>query len=82
MLLFKKKKNASPTVYKDYDALLLLPPALLKLDKKTQIRENNGVHVAIMYSETSGISVMMDLPNDFLKLYYKMTTQINQGKPE
>ncbi len=81
VLLFKKKKNTSPVVYKDYDALLLLPPALVKLDKKTQIRENNGVHVAIMYSETSGISVMMDLPTDFLKLYYKMTTQINQGNP-
>ncbi len=58
-----------------------MPPALVKLDKKTQIRENNGVHVAIMYSETSGISVIMDLPTDFLKLYYKMTTQINQGNP-
>ena len=81
VLLFKKKKKTSPIVYKDYDALLLLPPALVKLDKKTQIRENNSVHVAIMYSETSGVSVMMDLPTDFLKLYYKMTTQINQGNP-
>ena len=34
-----------------------------------------------MYSETSGISVMMDLPVDFPKLYYKMTTQINRGNP-
>ena len=81
MLLFKKKKKTSPIVYKDYDALLLLPPALVSIDKKTKVIENNGVHVAIMYSETSGISVMMDLPTDFLKLYYKMTTQINQGNP-
>ena len=80
MLLFKKKKQ-SPTVYKNYDALLLLPPAIVSIDKKTKIIEKNGVHVAIMYSETSGISVMMDLPIDFLKLYYKMTTQINQGNP-
>jgi hypothetical protein len=38
-----------------------------------------------MYSETSGIYVMMDLPVDFLKpyckLYYKTTTQINRGNP-
>jgi hypothetical protein len=34
-----------------------------------------------MYSETSGIEVAMDLPIDFLKQYYKMTTQINQGNP-
>jgi len=34
-----------------------------------------------LYSETSGISVMMDLPVDFLKLYYKTTTQINRGNP-
>jgi hypothetical protein len=41
-----------------------------------------------MYSETSGIYVMMDLPVDFLKpytalykLYYKTTTQINCGNP-
>jgi hypothetical protein len=34
-----------------------------------------------MYSETSGIEVAMDLPVDFLKQYYKMTTQINQGNP-
>jgi len=81
VLLFKKKKKTSPIVYKDYDALLLLPPALVSIDKKTKVIENNGVHVAIMYSETSGISVMMDLPTDFLKLYYKMTTQINQGNP-
>ena len=81
MLLFKKKKKPSLVVYKNYDALLFLPPALVSIDKKTKVIENNGVHVAIMYSETSGISVMMDLPTDFLKLYYKMTTQINQGNP-
>ena len=79
MLLFKKK--ALPSVYKNYDALLFLPPALVKIDKKTRIIEKNGVHVAIMYSETNGISVMLDLPIDFLKLYYKMTTQVNQGNP-
>jgi len=43
------------------------------------------VHVAITYSETSGIYVMKDLPVDFLKpyckLYYKTTTQINRGNP-
>jgi len=77
--LFKKK--ALPSVYKNYDALLLLPPATVKTDKKTSIIEKNGVHVAIMYSETNGISVMLDLPIDFLKLYYKMTTQVNQGNP-
>jgi len=81
VLLFKKKKKPSLVVYKNYDALLFLPPALVSIDKKTKVIENNGVHVAIMYSETSGISVMMDLPTDFLKLYYKMTTQINQGNP-
>ena len=79
MLSFKKK--TLPVVYKNYDALLFLPPALVKNDKRTTIRENNGVHVAIMYGETSGISVMMDLPNDFLRIYYKITTQINQGNP-
>jgi hypothetical protein len=79
MLLFKKK--TPPTVYKNYDALLLLPPALVKNDKRTTVREKNGIHVAIMYSETAGISVLMDLPSDFLKLYYKMTTQVNQGNP-
>jgi hypothetical protein len=79
MLMFKKK--TLPTVYKNYDALLFLPPAIVSIDKKTRIIEKNGVHVAIMYSETSGISVMMDLPIDFLKLYYKMTTQVNQGNP-
>jgi len=77
--LFKKKP--SPTVYKNYDALLFLPPATIKLDRKTSIIEKNGLHVAIMYSETSGVSVMMDLPVDFLKLYYKMTSQVNQGNP-
>ena len=79
MLLFKKKPL--PSVYKNYDALLFLPPATVKLDKKTSIIEKNGVHVAMMYSETNGISVMLDLPLDFLKLYYKMTTQVNQGNP-
>jgi hypothetical protein len=77
--LFKKKPL--PSVYKNYDALLFLPPATVKIDKKTRIIEKNGVHVAIMYSETNGISVMLDLPIDFLKLYYKMTTQVNQGNP-
>jgi len=80
MALFRKKKP-SPTVYKNYDALLFLPPALVSIDKKTKVIEKNGVHVAIMYSETSGVSVMMDLPVDFLKIYYKMTTQVNQGNP-
>jgi len=75
------KKKALPSVYKNYDALLFLPPAIVKIDKKTSIIEKNGVHVAIMYSETNGISVMLDLPIDFLKLYYKMTTQVNQGNP-
>jgi len=75
------KKKALPSVYKNYDALLFLPPATVKIDKKTSIIEKNGVHVAIMYSETNGISVMLDLPIDFLKLYYKMTTQVNQGNP-
>ena len=79
MKMFKKK--TLPTVYKNYDALLFLPPAIVGIDKKTRIIEKNGVHVAIMYSETNGISVMMDLPIDFLKLYYKMTTQVNQGNP-
>jgi len=79
MLMFKKK--TLPIVYKNYDALLFLPPAIVSIDKKTRIIEKNGVHVAIMYSETNGISVMMDLPIDFLKLYYKMTTQVNQGNP-
>lgn len=79
MLMFKKK--ALPIVYKNYDALLFLPSAIVNIDKKTRIIEKNGVHVAIMYSETSGISVMLDLPVDFLKLYYKMTTQVNQGNP-
>jgi hypothetical protein len=81
MLLFKNKKKQSPTVYKNYDAILFLPPAIVSIDKKTKIIEKNGVHVAIMYSETSGVSVMMDLPVDFLKLYYKMTSQVNQGNP-
>ena len=80
LTLFKKKKP-SPTVYKNYDALLFLPPALVSIDKKTKVIEKNGVHVAIMYSETNGVSVMMDLPVDFLKAYYKMTTQVNQGNP-
>jgi len=75
------KKKALPSVYKNYDALLFLPPATVKIDKKTSIIEKNGVHGAIMYSETSGVSVMLDLPVDFLKLYYKMTTQVNQGNP-
>ncbi|CDF81357.1 hypothetical protein CF87_gp30 [Sulfolobus monocaudavirus SMV1] len=79
MLMFKKK--ALPIVYKNYDALLFLPSAIVNIDKKTRIIEKNGVHVAIMYSETSGISVLLDLPVDFLKLYYKMTTQVNQGNP-
>jgi len=79
MLMFKKK--TLPIVYKNYDALLFLPPAIVSIDKKTRIIEKNGVHVAIMYSETNGISVMLDLPIDFLKLYYKMTTQVNQGNP-
>ncbi len=79
MLMFKKK--ALPIVYKNYDALLFLPPATVSIDKKTRIIEKNGVHVAIMYSETNGISVMLDLPIDFLKIYYKMTTQVNQGNP-
>jgi len=79
MKMFKKK--TLPTVYKNYDALLFLPPAIVGIDKKTRRIEKNGVHVAIMYSETNGISVMMDLPIDFLKLYYKMTTQVNQGNP-
>jgi hypothetical protein len=38
-----------------------------------------------MYSKTSGIYVMKDLPVDFLKLYYKLyyktTTQTNCGNP-
>ena len=79
MKMFKKK--ALPIVYKNYDALLFLPPATVSIDKKTRIIEKNGIHVAIMYSETNGISVMLDLPIDFLKLYYKMTTQVNQGNP-
>ena len=79
MKMFKKK--ALPIVYKNYDALLFLPPAIVSIDKKTRIIEKNGIHVAIMYSETNGISVMLDLPIDFLKIYYKMTTQVNQGNP-
>jgi len=81
--LFKKNvnKNEQQAVYRNYDALLFLPPVTVKLDKKTRVIEKNGVHVAIMYSETSGIEVAMDLPADFLKQYYKMTTQINQGNP-
>ncbi|AIZ11364.1 hypothetical protein AVU39_gp30 [Sulfolobus monocaudavirus SMV2] len=83
--LFKKKvdKNESQASYgyRIYDALLFLPPVTVKLDKKTKVIEKNGVHVAIMYSETSGVEVAMDLPADFLKQYYKMTTQINQGNP-
>ena len=79
MFMFKKK--TLPSVYKNYDALLFLPPATDKTDKKTRIIEKNGVHVAIMYSETNGISVMLDLPIDFLKIYYHMTTQVNQGNP-
>jgi len=79
--MLTNKKKALPSVYKNYDALLFLPPAIVKIDKKTSIIEKNGVHVAIMYSETNGISVMLDLPIDFLKLYYKMTTQVNQGNP-
>jgi hypothetical protein len=81
--LFKKNtnKNEQQAVYRNYDALLFLPPVTVKLDKKTRVIEKNGVHVGIMYSETSGIEVEMDLPIDFLKQYYKMTTQINQGNP-
>ena len=77
--LFKKKPL--PTVYKNYDALLFLPPISLKLDKKTRIIEKNGVHVAIMYGETYGISVPVELPMDLLERYYEMTTQINNGNP-
>ena len=81
--LFKKNvnKNEQQVVYRNYDALLFLPPVTVKLDKKTRVIEKNGVHVGIMYSETSGIEVATDLPIDFLKQYYKMTTQINQGNP-
>lgn len=83
--LFKKNtnKNEQQAVYsyRNYDALLFLPPVTVKLDRKTRVIEKNGVHVAIMYSETSGIEVAMDLPTDFLKQYYEMTTQINQGNP-
>jgi len=83
--LFKKNadKNDSQAGYgyRNYDALLFLPPVTVKLDKKTRVIEKNGVHVGIMYSETSGIKVEMDLPHDFLKRYYEMTLQINQGNP-
>ena len=83
--LFKKnaEKNDSQAGYgyRNYDALLFLPPVTVKLDKKTRVIEKNGVHVGIMYSETSGIKVEMDLPHDFLKRYYEMTLQINQGNP-
>ena len=83
--LFKKnaEKNDSQAGYgyRNYDALLFLPPVTVKLDRKTRVIEKNGVHVGIMYSETSGIKVEMDLPADFLKQYYKMTLQINQGNP-
>ena len=83
--LFKKnaEKNDSQAGYgyRNYDALLFLPPVTVKLDRKTRVIEKNGVHVGIMYSETSGIEVAMDLPVDFLKQYYKMTLQINQGNP-
>ena len=83
--LFKKNadKNESQASYgyRNYDALLFLPPVTVKLDRKTRVIEKNGVHVGIMYSETSGIKVEMDLPTDFLKRYYEMTLQINQGNP-
>ena len=81
--LFKKNadKNESQAGYRNYDALLFLPPVTVKLDRKTRVIEKNGVYVGIMYSETSGIEVMMDLPTDFLKRYYEMTLQINQGNP-
>jgi len=81
--LFKKNanKNEQQAGYRNYDALLFLPPVTVKLDRKTRVIEKNGVHVGIMYSETSGIEVTMDLPTDFLKQYYEMTTQINQGNP-
>jgi hypothetical protein len=83
--LFKKNadKNEQQAVYsyRNYDALLFLPPVTVKLDRKTRVIEKNGVHVAIMYSETSGIEVKMDMPFDLLKQYYKMTLQINQGDP-
>jgi len=75
------KKEPPQIVYRNYDALLFLPPVTVKLDKKTRIIEKNGIHVAIMYGETSGVSVAMDLPTDFLKKYYEMTTQINKGNP-
>ncbi len=69
--LFKKNtnKNEQQAVYsyRNYDALLFLPPVTVKLDRKTRVIEKNGVHVAIMYSETGGIEVAMDLPTDLPK---------------
>ena len=75
------KKEPPQVVYRNYDALLFLPPVTVAVDKKTRVIEKNGIHVAIMYGETIGVSVSMDLPTDFLKIYYKMTTQINKGNP-
>jgi hypothetical protein len=75
------KKEPPQIVYRNYDALLFLPPVTVAVDKKTRVIEKNGIHVAIMYGETIGVSVSMDLPTDFLKIYYKMTTQINKGNP-
>jgi len=79
--LFKFKREPVQIVYRNYDALLFLPPVTLKLVKKTRMIEKNGVHVAIKYDETSGIYVDIKLPSDFLRKYYDMTTQINKGNP-
>jgi len=79
--LFKFKKEPTQIVYRNFDALLFLPPVTVKLDKKTRVIEKNGVHVTIMYGETSGFLVTTGLPADFLKVYYQMTSQINKGNP-
>lgn len=80
--IFKKlKKDSQQMIYKNYDALLFLPPVSLKIDKKTQVIEKNGVHATIMYSETIGVYTKMDLPIDFQKMFYKMTAQVNKGIP-
>lgn len=65
-----------------YDAILFLPIADLEKDGKTVIREKRGIHVAIIYGRSRGVATVLDLPKEFLKWYYEMTLNVNNGNPE
>lgn len=79
MISFFRKKQI-PTEFKFYDGLLGLPIVSPKAGR-TIIREKGIYHVAMMSGPTAPVFLDMNAPLDFLKYYYRLTGEVNNGDP-